>query len=380
MLAGLLAVAGSFAIGFELRARSVAAPPPTPPRHARPLTIRREILDELQAHYFRMVPEAGLHARSVAGLLHALDDPYTQYLSPLQFQRLRDTEAGRFSGLGLAVARARGHGLVVTASLPGLPARLAGIVPGDVITTINGASLASLSYRKALDLFAGAPGSHVRLAVSPGGAGTPRQLTLVRRSIAIPAATSRRLSHDGQRFRYVRLLDFQDRTAARVRALARLALREHDGGMVLDLRGNPGGLLTEAVGVVRVFLQSGTIVTTGGLHEPRQVFAANHTAVGRLPLAVLIDGSTASAAEVVAGALRRGGAVVVGQRIYGKGTVQAVMGLRSGGALKLTVARFELRGGARVEGRGVRPTVPAPAAAGGLDPALAAALKALSAR
>jgi carboxyl-terminal processing protease len=378
VLAGLLAVAGSFAVGFELRARSVAAP--TPPRLQRPLTVRGEVLGELRAHYFREVPTAGLRARSVAGLLRALDDPYTRYLGPLQFQRLRDTEAGRFSGLGLAVARARGHGLVVTASLAGLPGRLAGILPGDVITTINGAALASLSYHKALDLFAGAPGSYIRLAVTPGGAGTPRELTLVRRSIAVPAATSRRLARAGGYFRYIRLLDFQDRTAARVRALARLALREHDRGVVLDLRGNPGGLLTEAVGVVRVFVRSGTIVTTAGLHEPRQVFAANHTAVGRLPVAVLIDAATASAAEVVAGALRERGAIVVGHRSYGKGTVQSVVGLRGGGALKLTVARFELRGGEPVEGRGVRPTVPVKVSAGQSGAALAAALKALSAR
>ncbi len=372
-------MAGSFAVGFELRAHSVAASAPPPPRRHHLLGVRAQILTELRAHYYRRIPAAGLRARTVTGLLRTLDDPYTRYLTPFEFQRLRDTEAGRFSGLGLAVARSRGHGLVVTASIPSLPGRLAGIVPGDVITTINGASLASLSYQKALDLIEGAPGSQVRLAVAPGGAGTPRQLTLVRRTISIPAATSRRITRGGAHFRYVRVVDFQTRTASRVRALAGLALREHDRGLVLDLRGNPGGLLTEAVGVVRVFVDDGTIVTTYGLHEPRQVFAANHTAVGRLPVAVLIDGGTASAAEVVAGALRAGGAAVVGRRSYGKATVQSVVQLRGGGALKLTVARFLLPGGTSIEGHGVTPSVRV-AATGRADAALAAALRALAAR
>ncbi|MGN6380083.1 MAG: S41 family peptidase [Gaiellales bacterium] len=355
ILAALSAVGCSFVLGFELRAHSASAPaPPRPLPHS---TLRDQVVADLRDQYVKALPHAALHARTVAGVLRALDDPYTRYLTPFEYLELRETEGGAYGGLGLSLAH-DGRGLVVTASKPGLPGRMAGIRPGDVITSIDGSSLASLSYQKALRLIAGAPGSPVRLDVSRSGTELPHQLTLVRSPITIPAATSRRVAYEHGHYRYVRVLDFQDRTAARVRGFAAQAVREHDRGLVLDLRGNPGGLLTEAVGVVRVFVSSGTILTTSGRHEPRQVFSADDTAVGSLRIAVLIDGQTASAAEVVAGALRAHGAILVGQRTYGKGTIQSVVPLPGGGALKLTVAGFRLPGGKVVEGRGVEPTVP----------------------
>lgn len=339
-----------------------------------PIGLRQQVLADLRDQYVATLPAAAYRAHTVGGMLRTLGDPYTRYLTPFEYLELREGEAGSYGGLGLSLARAN-RGLVVTASQPGLPGRIAGIRAGDVITSINGSSLASLPYRKALALIAGAPGSSVRLGVSRGGAALPHQLMLVRSAITIPAATTRRIEFHGAHFRYVRLLDFETHTAARVRKLAAQAVREHDRGLVLDLRGNPGGLLTEAVGVVRVFVSSGAILTTVGRHEVRQEFTANHTSVGALRVAVLIDGQTASAAEVVAGALRAHGAIVVGRRSYGKGTVQSVVPLPGGGALKLTVARFLLPGGVTVEGRGVRPTVPALAGSG----AVAAALRALAA-
>ncbi len=339
-------------------------------------TLRDEVLADLRDHYVSLLPRSSYRARTVAGVLRPLDDPYTSYLTPFEYLELRETEGGAYGGLGLSLTRG-GDGLVVTASEPGLPGRLAGIRPGDVITTINGSSLASLSYQKALRLIAGAPGSAVRLGVSRAGTQLPHSLTLVRSSVTIPAATSRRIAYGGNHYRYVRVLDFQDRTAARVRGFAAQAMHEHDRGLVLDLRGNPGGLLTEAVGVVRVFVASGTILTTDGKHEPLQVFSANHTSVGKLRVAVLIDGATASAAEVVAGALRAHGAILVGQRTYGKGTIQSVVPLVGGGALKLTVAGFELPGGKVVEGRGVKPTL---ALKAGSQRVMTAALQALARR
>jgi carboxyl-terminal processing protease len=356
-IAAIAAIGCSFLLGFELRSHSSAATALPPPKRQHYSTLRDQVLADLRDHYVSALPAASFRARTVAGVLRPLNDPYTSYLTPFDYLELRETEDGAYGGLGLSLARA-GQGLVVTASQPGLPGRLAGIRPGDVITTINGSSLASLSYQKALRLIAGAPGSAVRLGVSRSGTQLPHPLTLVRSPIMIPAATSRRIEFGEDHYRYVRVLDFQDRTAARVRGFAAQAVREHDRGLVLDLRGNPGGLLTEAVGVVRVFVASGPILSTAGRHEPRQVFSANHTAVGKLRVAVLIDGATASAAEVVAGALRAHGAILVGQRTYGKGTIQSVVPLIGGGALKLTVAGFKLPGGQLVEGRGVKPTLP----------------------
>jgi carboxyl-terminal processing protease len=362
----------SFAVGFELRERSlphpVAAPPPAP--------LRAQVLSDLKAHYYRALPAAAYRATSVARMIRALKDPYTRYLPPKAYDQLRNAETGSYPGVGLALAREQ-RGLRVTASFPGFPGRQAGIRPGDVITTIDGTSLASLSYRRALNLIGGRAGSRIQLRIVRQGRPDPLSLTLMRRPIALPYVSSHLIRFRGLRVCVIRLLGFPATAGARVRAIAERAHRRHEP-VILDLRGNPGGLLSQAVAVVRVFARSGVVLTTQGLHEPARQFVADDTAVGRLRLVVLINGGTASAAEVVAGALHAdAGALVVGRPSYGKGTVQAVEPLAGGGALKLTVARFTLRGGLVVEGRGIEPTILVDARPGPSDRVLLAALGAL---
>ena len=371
MLAAALLAA--FAVGFELRshALSTAAGPAK-------VSLRAQVLDDLEAYYYTALPHAAYRGRSVAAIVHALHDPYTRYLPPSAYRELRGAESGTYSGVGLALERER-RGLLVTASIPGLPGRAAGIRPGDVITTIDGTSLASLSYRRALDLIGGRAGQAMHLRIIRGR-GRPVTLTLVRRPIQLPYVTSRVIDGGGMRICLIRLLSFPATAAAQVRQIAAVAAKRHEP-VILDLRGNPGGLLSQAVAVVRVFAQKGVVVTTRGLHEPPREFVADGTAVGRLRLAVLINRGTASAAEVVTGALRAdAGAIVVGRRSYGKGTVQAIEPLPGGGALKLTVARFTLPGGVVVENRGIRPDIGVVARAGPTDRILDAALRALRRR
>ncbi len=370
-----VALIASFAVGFELQTQSLSEPKPPPQR----LSLRTQVLDDLEAYYYRALPRRAYHARDVKAILRTLGDPYTRYLPPVVYTQLKAAEAGTYPGVGLALLRAH-RGLLVKASIPGLPGRAAGIRPGDVITTIDGTSLASLSYRRALDLIGGRVGSRLHLEILRTGRTQPMSLTLVRRPITLPYIASRVVSAGGLKVCVIRLLSFPATAAARVRELAARASRRHEA-VILDLRDNPGGLLSQAVGVVRVFAKKGVVVSTRGRHEPARDFVADGTDVGPVRLAVLINGGTASAAEVVAGALRAdAGAILVGRRTYGKGTVQAVEPLAGGGALKLTVAGFRLPGGLVVEGRGIAPdkhVIPRP---GPTDRVLAAALRALNHR
>ncbi len=354
---GFVALCVAFASGYELHARSLAQPSAAPPAINGPHALRRAVLADLEHHYYRPLPSAALHARWVSGIVAALHDPYTEYLPPALYQDLVDIEDGGYSGVGVALEH--GHrGLVVTDSLPGLPASKAGIEPGDVIVSINGTSLSGLSYADAVLMMHGNPGTSVHLAVHRDGVDHPLLLTLVRQPVDVRAVSSRVMTFQGHRYLYVRVPGFVEHTAESVRRIVQKAHSQGIDRVVLDLRGNLGGLLSQGVGVAQVFVNHGVIVQTAGRGGHKAIYSANGTAVPGLKVAVLTDGITASAAEVVAGSLQRAHAgVVVGTRTYGKGTVQSVWPVPGGGALKLTVAVFRLAGGVAVNGRGVAPNV-----------------------
>jgi carboxyl-terminal processing protease len=355
-----LAMAGAFATGFELHSRSVereASPSPPP---STTTALRSAVLTGLEQGYYKRIPRAAFDAHTVDGVLRTLKDPYTEYLTPAAYQELLENERGTFAGVGVELARVHG-GLLVRGLLPGLPASKAGIHRGDVVTAVGDQDLHGVPYVDAVELMHGAPGTQVRLRIVRPGRDDPLLLTLVRQPVTVSEVSSRMITAHRKRVLLVRIPTFIDHTAARVRQIVtRAAAGKPLDGVIVDLRGDTGGVLTEGVGVARVLIDRGVIGATNGEREPREVFSGNGTAVKVGKVGVLIDFATASAAEIVAGALKAHGAVVAGSPSYGKGTVQAVRPLPGGGALKLTVASFTLAGGKIVNGRGVIPTVDAP--------------------
>ncbi len=246
---------------------------------------------------------------------------------------------------------------------PGSPAAKAGLARGDVIVAVGGTSLASRPATFGSRLIKGKAGTHVTLTVLRG---TQRHtVTLVRADLVVPAATGTIVTYRGIKLGSLALYSFTDGSGAELRAQVRQVLHQGARGLILDLRDNPGGLLNEAVNVASIFIPDGTIVSTDGRAQPRQVYVAKGGAISTsIPMVVLVDRGTASAAEIVTGALHdRGRAKVVGTRTYGKGVFQEIEPLPNGGALDFTVGEYftpsghNLGGGGVREGAGIKPDI-----------------------
>jgi carboxyl-terminal processing protease len=345
-----LAVVGAFALGLAAVGHRTDGPP-------RSTSVVAQVRAELAAHYYRAVPPRILHMQDVGQMLDALDDPYTEFLDPAEFRLLRRETNGSYSGVGVTLLPGE-EGLLVTRTEPG-PARVAGIRPGDTILSIDGFTATQLSYEQALGRILGEPGSKVTLRVRRSGHTLLFQL--VRSRFSVRPVHSRMLASGGRKVGLLRIDGFSRGTAQLVAKAVRRLEREHADDLVLDLRGNPGGLLDQAVATASVFLDQGVVISISGAHEPAHVYRASSRAATQLPLVVLVDRGSASAAEVVAAALHDNGrATLVGDRTFGKGLVQAVQPLAAGAALKLTVARYLTPGGADLSRGGIRPDLWAP--------------------
>lgn len=360
-LAILLLLAGGLALGSVLsrppEERSpVAAGRPSLPE-ASPsaeAALLDEVRRELRRSYYRPVAASVLGQTSVAKVLRALGDPHTEYLNPAQYDVLRRHTARSYSGVGLTVGPASG-GLIVTSALEG-PAREAGIRRGDVIVSIDGSRTRKLSFHRALGLIKGREGTVVRLTVQRPDAGVIH-FTVVRQEVPVPALRSRLIRVRESKIGYVRLLSFPESAAERVGRATEILRDKGAKGLILDLRDNPGGLLSQAVGAAGLYLEEGVVCTIEGEHQERRVYEVKGAAsFPRLPLVVLVNHGSASAAEILAAALSdHDRASLVGDRTYGKASVQSVKELPSGGALKLTTATYRTPAGQDIARRGVEP-------------------------
>lgn len=319
--------------------------------------LQQRIIEELQGRYYRQVDVDELSAAGVKGLLKSLDDPYTVYMSSKETKELRERTGGEYSGIGAALQKKNGS-LLITAVFDGSPAADAGLEPGDHILSVDGKSTADVTVETSVARIKGEAGTQVTLRVRRKGQQKVEQLTLTRRTIVVPQTrSSMRRAADGSKVGYVALYEFNNGAGNQVRRDVLKLQQRGARSIVLDLRYNGGGLLSEAVDVTNVFMK-GVVVSTRGLHSPLEVFEAREETATGLPMVVLVNGYTASAAEIVTGALGdRGRATVIGTRTFGKGLVQSIVPLGDGSSLKLTTAVYYTPNGRDINTRGIKPRI-----------------------
>jgi carboxyl-terminal processing protease len=316
----------------------------------------------IEDNYFEDVDPDELESMSVRGLVNELrrryKDRFSHYFSPDAFARFMEVTEGQFSGVGMSVTEVK-RGLRVATVFEESPAQEAGLKEGDLVTAVNGRSIAGESSELATAQIKGRPGTEVTLTVVTPGKG-PRDIELTRRQLKVPAVEGELRRVDGVPVAYVELLGFSSGAHAELRQKVEELYDQGAEGLVLDLRGNGGGLLTEAVLTSSVFVEDGPIVSTRGRTQEDHTFEATGDALAARPMVVLINGDTASASEILTAALADAGlAAVVGERSFGKGSFQEVIPLDNGGALDLTVGEYVTRDGESIDGTGIPPAVKA---------------------
>ncbi|MGH2956971.1 MAG: S41 family peptidase [Solirubrobacterales bacterium] len=321
-----------------------------------------EAIDVIEDNYFEEVDPEELESMSVRGLVNELKrrhkDRFTHYFDPKTFARFKEVTEGQFSGVGMSVTEVK-RGLRVANVFDDSPAGESGIREGDLVTAVDGKSIAGEDSELATAKIKGRPGTEVTLTVVTPGQGS-REVELTRRQLKVPAVEGELRRVDGVPVAYVELLGFTSGAHAELRQKVEELYERGAEGLVLDLRGNGGGLLTEAVLTSSVFVEDGPIASTSGRTQEDHTFEATGDALAPRPMVVLINGDTASASEILTAAVADAGlAAVVGQRTFGKGSFQEVIPLDNGGALDLTVGEYLTRDGESIDGTGIPPDVKA---------------------
>jgi carboxyl-terminal processing protease len=345
---GVVGVAGAFAGGLLIGRGQRSAP-----------SVVDQAIAAVRAHGDAPESSAQLDADAVRAVVSGLGDEWAAYYGagddPQSADQLRALLDGRYSGLGLWLRRTPGQPDIEIASVvAGSPAAVAGLVSGDQLVALAGVSVAAQSVEAVTAALRGPVGSVVRLSVATPE-GVTKSLALTRRDVAAQDVSTAVIAPG---IVSIRIATFTSGVGAEVQRAVRAADADHVTAIVLDLRGNPGGLLDEAVASASAFLDGGPVVHLAGRTVPAQTLDATGDGDTTTPMAVLVDGGTASAAEIVAGALQdRHRAVIVGSRTFGKGSVQRIVPLSDGSSFELTVATYTTPDGHLVDGVGITPDV-----------------------
>ncbi len=314
---------------------------------------------QIKSVYVEDVDDSALLQGAIRGMLQSLD-PHSAFLGEEELKELREGTSGEFGGLGIEVGMENGF-VKVIAPIDDTPAQRAGVLAGDLIIRLDERPVKGLSLHEAVQIMRGKVGESIDLTIMREGNGKPFKLTIVRDVIKVKSVKSKLIE---EKFGYLRITQFQARTGEYLRsAIEKISKESEHGikGVIVDLRNNPGGVLQAAVDVSNAFIEDGLIVYTQGREEkPIMSFSADPgDAIGGAPIVVLINGGSASASEIVAGALQdHGRAVIMGSRSFGKGSVQTIMPLPGGlTAVKLTTARYYTPKGRSIQAEGIVPDV-----------------------
>ena len=315
-----------------------------------------EVLEKINKEYVDEINQSESMDSAINGLLQSLD-PYSSYMSPEIFQEMQTETSGEFGGLGIEVSMEAGVVKVIT-PIDDTPASKAGIKAGDYIVKIDDIQVQGKSLSEAVDLMRGLVGTDIELTIRRRGVKKALTFTITREIIEVQSVKSDLLENN---IGYIRLTSFNDNSSDQIKKkIKKLKENENLKAFILDLRNNPGGLLTQAIKISDFFLENGEIVSTKSRKksENRKWFAKKGDITDGKPLLVLINYGSASASEIVAGALKdHKRAIILGENSYGKGSVQSIIPLKNKGAIRLTVAKYYLPSGKSISEVGVRPDI-----------------------
>ncbi len=322
--------------------------------------LLRLVLQLLDEQYYGEMPEGKeLTYGAIRGMLLALGDPYTSFIEPRIAAILNEDASGEFEGIG-AMVRMREDGyLEITSLIPGQPAERAGVQPGDIIVAVGDQSIVGLGLYEAISYIRGPAGTKAELEIIRSGEPEPLHITVVRARIEVPVVEYRMLDEG---VAYIRLTEFDANAAARVEDALEELLAQNPAGLVFDLRDNPGGWLGQAIEVADLFLDEGLVLTQRDSSGTVKQFRSESGDIGEeIPLVVLVNGGSASASEIVAGAIQdRQRGLLIGTKTLGKGSVQLPNELPDGSQLRITIARWFTPNEQPLHGKGLTPDIEVP--------------------
>ncbi len=317
-----------------------------------------EVLEKVQSEYVDEINQSEVMDSAINGVLQSLD-PYSAYMTPELFRDMQTDTKGEFGGLGIEVGMEAGV-IKVIAPIDNTPASEAGIKAGDYIVKIDNEQVQGKSLMEAVKLMRGPVGSKINLTVRRKGKKKALEFKIIRKIIEVKSINAK-IIEDKKKIAYLKIKSFNENSAKQLfEEIRKFEKNKKPVGYIIDLRNNPGGLLTQAISITDFFLDSGEIVSTKGrrLIETRKFFAKKGDGVNGKPIIVMINGGSASASEILAGALKdHKRAIILGENTYGKGSVQSIIPLKNGGGMRLTISKYYLPSGKSISEVGVTPDI-----------------------